>query len=74
MPNKPGAAQTICPYYLNETPCSVTCEGLSPCSSIVLRFRAVKDKQLHKARLCDTFFYAQRCPMARALDERYEMA
>ena len=74
MPNMTQNARIICPYFLRlgNNGRSVMCEGLAPGSEIMNCFRGSKkfDKWVHGA--CETLQYADHCPLARAVGEKYE--
>ena len=70
MANFTGSANAICPYYLRETPKSISCEGFTGLACLI-RFASPRDRLLWAAGHCESFFYARSCPYARMLEELY---
>ena len=66
------AALVICPYYLNETGQSITCEGLIGDTRTMVRFESAAQKDLYHQQHCQTYAYAEVCPLAEALERKYK--
>ena len=74
MANYRTGASTICPFYLREAEKSIACEGLTPGTCCLTRFAGKEEKEQFQAECCQGFEYAERCPLAAALMEKYDKA
>ena len=70
MANYTGGANTICPFYIREAACSITCEGAGAAVVLMMRFPSKDEKPLWQSQYCCTFGYP-RCPVAKMLLEKY---
>lgn len=70
MPNLSGGVWCVCPYYLRETPKSISCEGFAGDACLV-RFACTRDKVEWAAAHCERMDYAVRCPYARMMEAKY---
>lgn len=61
---------TICPYYRSSEGRVLCCEGLAPHSIISNRFTSKARRCAFQERVCCTFEYNKRCPIARAHERR----
>lgn len=61
-----------CPYYRREDRkrIQIKCEGLVDGTHLYQRFGSVKSLLQHKERYCKSYF--NRCPLAAALDRKYD--
>ena len=72
MPNRGSITRVICPFYLRDEGRAVDCEGVAGNSRIIQRFSRAQDKQQWMEAHCETFGYAEACPIAGALTRQYE--
>lgn len=70
MANRPDKARVTCPFYQHSTGQSVTCEGIIPGTSMVIRFASPKKRERHQTKYCEK--QEKRCPLAVMISYRYE--
>lgn len=68
MGNAYKSITAVCPYYKNERPDEITCDGLCGALYIKQRFSNKIEARKHKARYCRLDW--KNCPIAAML-ERY---
>lgn len=61
----------ICPYYLKDAEKSITCEGVLPSTSTMVRFNSAEEKRLWLERCCSTFDYNKLCVIAMLITAVY---
>lgn len=71
MSNYTFGAKTVCPFYVKEAGKSITCEGLSAETANMTRFESSGKKELYQTAHCETYEYADNCPLAAALMRKY---
>lgn len=62
----------VCPFYHNEEPLTIYCEGVIEKSTLLLAFREIKDKREYKEGCCCSLDGHKRCPIAEILMRKYE--
>lgn len=72
MANAMYGTKSICPFYFHEAALSITCEGLSDGTTNMTRFETKDEKKAFQKKCCATFRYAEKCPLAKALMQKYE--
>lgn len=68
MPNSSANANAKCPYYLNETEQSITCEGIAKGTKNVIRFANKGSKGKYQERNCNC--YPNGCTLAKVLNDK----
>lgn len=71
MPNKTIDALVFCPFYVCESRCCITCEGILEDCSLTHRFRNERLKHVHEYDFC-TSPACVNCPVFLALQEKYD--
>lgn len=72
MPNTTGFVNTICPFYQNERPNKIICEGFTDeQKEIMLLFNSPKEKKLWQKKYCMLFTY-EICPIASPIFRGYD--
>lgn len=72
MGNYTAGARTFCPFYIKESDKGITCEGVVPGTTQLMRFDTMQDKRKHQKAHCERKDYAALCPLATLLTERSE--
>lgn len=72
MPNKATHARAICPFFKGNSRQHIFCESLiNSGKKACTEFASEKIRSCHEESFCDTFKY-KHCPMAIALDGKYQ--
>lgn len=71
MPNMSINAYAICPYYMSARERYIACEGLVPGTRCHSRFPTARAMERWTQHACCTYRYAERCPLAAALEGAY---
>jgi hypothetical protein len=72
MANTSSAANAVCPYYQRESGKSLTCEGLIDGTVCTMRFDSAEARLEWQAMSCEMHNYQRCCPLAAALEKKYE--
>lgn len=70
MSNSSANVDTKCPYYLNETEQSITCEGITKETKNVMRFTNKRSKGEYQEKNCN--YYPNGCALAKILNDKYK--
>lgn len=62
----------VCPFYHNEEPLTLYCEGVVPDSTVMNSFRKAFDKREYKLKHCCSMTDHKKCPIAEFLYKKYE--
>ncbi len=68
-----GFVTAVCPYYINETRTSITCEGYIGGAECLTRFPTVDEKERFQAARCNSFGYVVTCPLAWIIEGKYDV-
>lgn len=72
MPNKATHARAVCPFFKGNSRQNIFCEALiSAGRKTYTEFPNEKIRACYEESFCDTFQY-KHCPMAIALDGKYQ--
>lgn len=70
MATRNGGALAICPYYLDETPCSIHCDALLPDGhKMITKFDTPELQKNWLNTHCYTFDY-YKCPIAIEMEKK----
>lgn len=58
----------VCPYYRRHNAMMIKCEGRGNHKSV----ESIEDAERHIKLVCGDFFAWGKCPIARALNEKYK--
>jgi len=72
MGNYTAGVRTICPFYVKESDKGITCEGIIPGTTQLIRFSSTLEKRRHQQCKCERRDYADVCAIAKLLTERAE--
>ncbi len=72
MGNYTAGVRTVCPYYVKESDKGITCEGIVPGTTQLIRFNSALEKRRHQKIRCERRDYADVCALAKVLEERAE--
>ena len=72
MANYTGGSSAVCPFYQHESKYEITCEGINEQSVQQTKFSSEDCKDKHVRHVCSSFYYMERCPIARMLSEKYK--
>jgi hypothetical protein len=73
MPNISEYARVICPYFLrfDESLRALSCEGLLPGADMKSCFGKKREMLAWMRGACETYAYAERCPLAKRNEGKY---
>lgn len=70
MANTAGGVLSLCPFYLRDGKCSITCEGLIDNSRMIIMFEEAQQRQEWQEKNC--YLYRCDCPYKKILEKKYE--
>lgn len=66
-------ADVVCPYYrFDDGGKRISCEGLIKNTVVINRFTRKSKMATHIDMICSSMDYAKLCPVAAALEKKYE--
>lgn len=72
MANYFGGGHAVCPYYKGEGQWYVQCESPARGAALSLQFPGKTAMIRHLSQICGSFYYKERCPMARENERKYQ--
>ena len=66
------AKEVVCPFYKQETPTKIRCEGFSKACSLQTSFSCNEKLVMHKARYCNSIRDYHRCPLYPVIYGQYK--
>lgn len=66
------SAEAVCPFYTQEQPLKIHCEGISQGSSIQVSFADKGKKIRHRKHFCSQHSHYEKCPLYEAIAKQYE--
>ena len=66
------AKEIICPFYKQEEPTRIHCEGFCKSNSLQISFAKKELLQLHRERHCKNFVGYPMCPLFPVINKQYE--
>ena len=66
------AKEVVCPFYKQETPTKIRCEGYCKTTSLQTSFEHRAHLVAHKQRHCNSFVGFPKCPLYALIMKQYE--
>lgn len=63
---------TVCPFYCQQEPLRLHCDGFSEGNKIHLQFDCKVTLKAHKSRYCNNIASYKNCPLYRLIDKHYQ--
>ena len=64
-------AKVICPYYRGETKTCIRCESPIRAQYVSVNMKSSHMMQEHRDAVCSSFYYGERCAIARMNNTKY---
>lgn len=68
MRNTDRESVEICPYFISHKSGRISCEGIEPRSTVMVRFERTVECDSYLRYCCRSYSYRERCPIAIMLD------
>lgn len=66
------STEAVCPFYTQEQPLKIHCEGISAGSSIQVSFVNEGKKRIHRKLFCTRTSHYEKCPLYEAIAKQYQ--
>ena len=65
------SSKAVCPFYKQEQPIKIHCEGFGWGSTILLRFKDEERKKFYTSKHCYSLENYKKCPIYKAVESCY---
>lgn len=62
----------VCPFYSQEEPLKLHCEGFSKCTRLQTFFENRVNKKAHKDKYCNNLRGYKQCPLYPVIEKQYK--
>ena len=66
------SSEAVCPFYTQEQPLRIHCEGINAGSSIQVIFVNERFKTIHRKYYCSKHVNYEKCPLYEAINKQYQ--